>query len=66
MAGVEGEFASLMPHQSKPMKLLFPGTGNSCRLQMAEGWARQLGEKWLDVQFADIESHGNTPALSRS
>jgi len=28
---------------------------------MAEGWARQLGEKWFDVQSAGIESHGKNP-----
>jgi arsenate reductase len=28
---------------------------------MAEGWARYLGEKWLAVQSAGIETHGKNP-----
>ncbi|MBI2346098.1 MAG: arsenate reductase ArsC [Deltaproteobacteria bacterium] len=28
---------------SKPLRILFVCTGNSCRSQMAEGWARHLG-----------------------
>jgi len=40
------------------MKLLFLCTGNSSRSQMAEGWARQLGDKSLSVNSAGIEAHG--------
>lgn len=40
------------------MNILFLCTGNSCRSQMAEGWAKQLGGDWLQVQSAGIESHG--------
>ena len=43
------------------MNLLFLCTGNSCRSQMAEGWAHQLGGDWLQVQSAGIESHGKNP-----
>ena len=43
------------------MNVLFLCTGNSCRSQMAEGWARQLGGKWLEAQSAGIESHGKNP-----
>ena len=28
---------------------------------MAEGWARQLGGKWIEAQSAGIESHGKDP-----
>ena len=44
---------------------MFLCTGNSCRSQMAEGWARKLGERngehWLEVQSAGIEAHGKNP-----
>jgi arsenate reductase len=43
------------------MHLLFLCTGNSCRSQMAEAWARQLGGDWLQVESAGIESHGKNP-----
>jgi arsenate reductase len=43
------------------MNLLFLCTGNSCRSQMAEGWARSLGKAWLEVQSAGIERHGMNP-----
>jgi arsenate reductase len=43
------------------MNVLFLCTGNSCRSQMAEGWARHLGGDWLQVQSAGIESHGKNP-----
>lgn len=47
------------------MNLLFLCTGNSCRSQIAEGWARTLGSEmgsdWLTVQSAGIEAHGKNP-----
>ena len=43
------------------MNVLFLCTGNSCRSQIAEGWARHLGGEWLQVQSAGIESHGKNP-----
>lgn len=43
------------------MNLLFLCTGNSCRSQMAEGWARRLAPEWLQVDSAGIESHGKNP-----
>ena len=43
------------------MNLLFLCTGNSCRSQIAEGWARLLGGDWLQVQSAGIEAHGKNP-----
>lgn len=47
------------------MHLLFLCTGNSCRSQMAEGWARQLGGDWLQVKSAGIEAHGKNPRAIR-
>ena len=43
------------------MHLLFLCTGNSCRSQMAEGWARALGDDRLEVRSAGIEAHGRNP-----
>ena len=43
------------------MNVLFLCTGNSCRSQIAEGWARHLGGDWLQVQSAGIEAHGKNP-----
>jgi arsenate reductase len=41
--------------------ILFLCTGNSCRSQMAEGWARQLGGETFAVESAGIEAHGKNP-----
>ena len=43
------------------MKILFLCTGNSCRSQMAEGWAKQLGGDQFEIYSAGIESHGKNP-----
>jgi arsenate reductase len=43
------------------MKILFLCTGNSCRSQMAEGWARHLHGEVLEAYSAGIEKHGMNP-----
>ncbi len=43
------------------LKILFLCTGNSCRSQMAEGWARQLRGDILEAWSAGIETHGLNP-----
>lgn len=43
------------------MKILFLCTGNSCRSQMAEGWARTLKAKDIEAWSAGIETHGMNP-----
>ena len=43
------------------MNILFLCTGNSCRSQMAEGWARHLGAEACTVESAGIEAHGKNP-----
>ncbi len=39
-------------------KILFLCTGNSCRSQMAEGWARHLKNDVIEAYSAGIEKHG--------
>lgn len=41
--------------------VLFLCTGNSCRSQMAEGYARQLAGDDVEVLSAGIEAHGLNP-----
>ena len=43
------------------MKILFLCTGNSCRSQMAEGWARQLKSDVIEPYSAGVERHGLNP-----
>jgi len=45
----------------KTCKILFLCTGNSCRSQMAEGWAKHLGAGIVEVESAGIEAHGKNP-----
>ena len=41
--------------------VLFLCTGNSCRSQMAEGYARALGGDRVQALSAGIEAHGKNP-----
>ena len=43
------------------LKVLFLCTGNSCRSQMAEGWARHLKSDVIEPYSAGIEAHGLNP-----
>lgn len=47
---------------SKKPKILFLCTGNSCRSQMAEGWARALKGDVIEAYSAGIEAHGLNPS----
>ncbi len=40
------------------IKILFLCTGNSCRSQMAQGWARHLKGDCIEPYSAGIETHG--------
>ena len=43
---------------SEKLKVLFLCTGNSCRSQMAEGWARALKGDVIEPYSGGIETHG--------
>lgn len=45
--------------------ILFLCTGNSCRSQMAEGWARHLLGGRFDIYSAGIEKHGLNPLATK-
>ena len=46
---------------TKKISILFLCTGNSCRSQMAEGWARQLKSEEIEAWSAGIKKHGLNP-----
>jgi arsenate reductase len=45
----------------KKINILFLCTGNSCRSQMAEGWARHLKGDIIHAESAGVETHGLNP-----
>jgi len=53
------------PDSPAPQRVLFLCTGNSCRSQMAEGWARALAPHRLEACSAGIEAHGLNPLATR-
>lgn len=50
-----------MQETTQKLKVLFLCTGNSCRSQMAEGWARHLKRDVIESYSAGIETHGLNP-----
>jgi len=50
---------------SRKLNILFLCTGNSCRSQMAEGWARALKGDRIDAFSAGIEMHGLNPRAAK-
>ncbi len=50
-----------MQHTESRLKVLFLCTGNSCRSQMAEGWARHLLGDSVKAHSAGTEPHGLNP-----
>lgn len=50
-----------MSKNHQKVKILFLCTGNSCRSQMAEGWARHLKSDMIEAYSAGIEKHGLNP-----
>jgi arsenate reductase (thioredoxin) len=53
--------ASSVDQMAAKLKILFLCTGNSCRSQMAEGWARRLKSDSIELYSAGIETHGLNP-----
>ena len=49
----------------RKLKVLFLCTGNACRSQMAEGWARALKSDSVEPYSAGIERHGMNPHAVR-
>ena len=54
----------MSPTQPKTA-VLFLCTGNSCRSQMAEGWARHLRGDVVEAYSAGVEPHGMNPHAVR-
>lgn len=54
-----------MLNQTTRPKILFLCTGNSCRSQMAEGWANALKSDSIESYSAGIEKHGLNPRAVR-
>ena len=54
-----------MQKTDEKLKVLFLCTGNSCRSQMAEGWARHLKGDAIEPYSAGIETHGLNPNAVR-
>ncbi len=52
-------------NDTRKIKILFLCTGNSCRSQMAEGWARALRSECIEAYSAGIETHGMNPRAMR-
>ncbi len=50
-----------MQEAMRRIRILFLCTGNSCRSQMAEAWARHLRGDRLEPYSAGIEKHGMNP-----
>ncbi len=58
---VGGELCGCESCEMKKLKILFLCMGNSCRSQMAEGWARHLKSDMIEPYSAGIETHGLNP-----
>ncbi len=54
------------PVDAQKLKVMFLCTGNSCRSQMAEGWARALRGDQLEAYSAGTSPHGLNPLAVRA
>ncbi len=55
-----------MPAADRRLRVLFLCTGNSCRSQMAEGWARALRADAIEAHSAGTDPHGLNPLAVRA
>lgn len=51
--------------KTNKIEILFLCTGNSCRSQMAEGWAKHLKSRDIDAYSAGIKKHGLNPYAAK-
>ncbi len=58
---LSGPCCSWLGGKTEKPRVLFLCTGNSCRSQMAEGWARALRGDVIEVYSAGVERHGLNP-----
>jgi len=58
LGGSENDGVQGVEHIPERLRVLFLCTGNSCRSQMAEGWARHLRGDVIEAYAAGIETHG--------
>ena len=55
-----------MAAAERKLRVLFLCTGNSCRSQMAEGWARALRGDTIEAYSAGTKPHGLNPLAVRA
>jgi len=55
-----------MSQATKKLRVLFLCTGNSCRSQMAEGWARRLKGEAIEPYSAGTKPQGLNPLAVRA
>jgi arsenate reductase len=55
-----------VPAAERRLRVLFLCTGNSCRSQMAEGWARALHGDSIEAHSAGTHPHGLNPLAVRA
>jgi len=55
-----------MSQSGEKKRVLFLCTGNSCRSQMAEGFAKQLKADSIEAYSAGVDPHGMNPRATRA
>jgi thioredoxin type arsenate reductase len=55
-----------MAAADRKLRVMFLCTGNSCRSQMAEGWARALKPREIEAYSAGTDPHGLNPLAVRA